>query len=43
MVSFLSGRIPQKGERFYFDKYYIEVVSANKRIVEKLKIVLTAN
>ncbi len=43
LVSFLSGRIPQKGERFYFDQFYIEVVSANKRIVEKLRIVLTSN
>lgn len=40
LISFLAGRIPQKEERFYFDMFYIEVLSASERKVNKVKIVL---
>jgi CBS domain containing-hemolysin-like protein len=40
LISFFAGRIPQEGERFYFDMFYIEVLSASERKVNKVKIVL---
>lgn len=41
LVTFIAGRIPQEGERFYFDNYFIEVTSADERKVAKVKIVIT--
>ncbi|MCX7908323.1 MAG: hemolysin family protein [Ignavibacteria bacterium] len=39
-IAFLAGRIPVVGERFYFEDFYIEVVSASERKVGKVKLVL---
>ncbi len=40
LIIYLAGRIPQQGERFYFDNFYLEVTSSTERKVGKVKIVL---
>ncbi|MGB9770605.1 MAG: hemolysin family protein [Candidatus Kapaibacteriota bacterium] len=40
LISFTAGRIPQPKERFFFDKFYIEVLSATERKVNKVRLVL---
>lgn len=41
LVTYLAGRIPQEGERFFLENCFIEITSADERKVAKVKIVLT--
>ncbi|MFN3269121.1 MAG: hemolysin family protein [Candidatus Kapaibacteriota bacterium] len=40
LISFIAGRVPQENERFSFEDYYIEVISATERKVNKVKLVI---